>query len=188
MPLSALLRRAGAVALASGLVFVGAGTALSCGYHSPVAVQRGMLNWIYPNALHVRTAVWQGEQAGILPARPPVADLFGYHKAVANLQHLRAALQDGAAENPPPAFSIVFIDTMLWSRFAPGEGFMEVQIHRDGPEPDDLVVVSEETVIAAVVAGKMQVKDAVEWGLLRLYGDPDTSARWLRTMRVSGRH
>jgi len=186
MPFSALLCRAIAVVVASGSVFLGADTVLSCGYHSPADVQRGMLNWIYPNALHVSTAVWRGQQAGVLPARAPVTDLFAYHKAIANLQHLRAALQEGAAENPPPVFSIVFIDTMLWSRIAPGEGSVEVQIHRDGPEPDDLVVVSEETVIAAIVARKVQVKDAVEWGLIRLYGDPDTSVRWLRTMRASG--
>lgn len=188
MPLPALIRHAAAVALAFAAVIAGSGGGSSCGYHSPVHVQRGMLNWIYPNALHVRTAVWQGEQAGILPVRAPVADLFAYHKAVANLQHLRMAVQDGAAENPTPAFSLVFIDTMLWSRIAPREGSVEVQIHRDGPEPDDLVVVSEETVIAAIVTGKMQAKDAVEWGLIRLYGDSDTSARWLRMMRVSGRH
>jgi hypothetical protein len=58
------------------------GVAHSCGYHDPVDLARGMLNWVYPNSLYVRTAVWQAEDAGILPKRAsePSKDLFAYHR------------------------------------------------------------------------------------------------------------
>jgi hypothetical protein len=187
MPLPTVLRHAAAVALAVAAVIAGNSGGSSCGYHSPVNLQRGMLNWTYPDALHVSTAVWRAHQAGILPARAPVADLFAYHKAIANLQHLRAALQQDAAENPPPAFSIVFIDTMLWSRFVPADDSFEVRIHQDGPQPEDLVVISDEAVIAAILSGKVEAKDAVEASLIRIYGDADAKARWLRTMNTAGR-
>jgi hypothetical protein len=174
------------VMLALVAVFAGSRGGSSCGYHSPVDVQRGMLNWTYPDALHVSTAVWQGRQAGVLPQRMANADLLAYHKTVALLQHWRTALQDVAAKHALPAFSVVFIDTMLWSRFVAAAEAVDVQIHQDGPQPEDLVVVSDEAVIAAVLAGKVQIKDAVESNLIRIYGDPDTAARWLRTMSAGG--
>ncbi len=187
MPFRATFRHAAAVALASAAVIAGMGQGSSCGYHSPVDVERGMLNWIYPDALHVTTALWQGRQAGILPQRAANPDLLAYHKTVAFLQNWRRALQDGAAKDPPPAFSIVFIDTMLWSHFASAGDVLELRIHQDGPQPEDLVVISDEAVIATVLAGKLEAKDAVASGLIRIYGDSDSAARWLRTMNAAGR-
>jgi hypothetical protein len=182
-----LVRHAAAVAVATAALSASSNEGSSCGYHSPVDLQRGMLNWTYPDALHVSTAVWQGRRAGILPQRAANPDLFGYHKAVAILQHWRTALQDAAAKDPPPAFSVVFIDTMLWSRFAPVDDALEVRIHQNGPQPEDLVVISDEAVIAAVLSGQVQTKDALASGLIRIYGDPDATARWVRTMSAGGR-
>jgi hypothetical protein len=184
MPPPAMLRQFAAVALASAGLFASSGGGSGCGYHSPVHVQRGMLNWIYPDALYVSTALWQGRQMGILPQRAANPDLLAYHKTVALLQQWRTALRD--ATDPPPAFSIVFIDTMLWSRFAPAGGVLEVHIHQDGPQPEDVVVVSDEAVIAGILSGKIRTDDAVASGLIRIYGGADAAAKWLRMMRAAG--
>jgi len=180
------IRRCAAV-LANGVaVLVGAaGVASSCGYHSSVDLQRGLLNWVFPNALYVRTAVWQAQQANVLPPRATTRDLFAFQKAVSLLERFNAIFQAAAERShapPTSAFAMVFIEPMLWSRFALVEETLKVQIHINGPQPGDLVVISDEPVIAAIVAGRLNANDAVEQGLVRLYGDPAASVRWLRVL------
>ena len=38
----------------------------ACGFHDSVQLQKGILNWVYPDSLHVGTAVWMAQEAGRL--------------------------------------------------------------------------------------------------------------------------
>jgi hypothetical protein len=64
----------------------------ACGYENPSDMALGLLNWIYPNALYVRTAVWKAEDAGILAPRSSntAKDLFGggFRRAAASMYGL----------------------------------------------------------------------------------------------------
>jgi hypothetical protein len=147
----------------------------ACGYHSAEHMARGLINWAYPKALYVRTAVWQAEQAGILPPREPskVRDLFAYRKTVADLRKFGDRLSAGdKIDDAPVNFTVVLLHSMLWTRFvATPEGY-SAHVHVDGPQPDDVVMVTDGKVIQALVEGSLDAVQAETHGLLRLYRQP----------------
>ena len=53
---------------------------------------------------------------------------------------------------------------------------MRAQFHVVGPEPGDVVAVTDVAVIEAIAEGTLDVAGAAEQGLLRLYGAPDDVA------------
>jgi hypothetical protein len=165
--------RLAAAALACGLATYPAAT-FACGYHDPAAVSLGILNWIYPDSLHVRTAVWQAEDAAILPPRKaiPGADLFAFHRTVSDMQALGARLGKATPSGGTDhAFAVVLLDSLMWTLFAPAEGTLAVEAHANGPAPGNVVVVTDIKVVRAILAETLRFAQAEAWGLLRLYGD-----------------
>ncbi|KFC62378.1 hypothetical protein FG93_06078 [Bosea sp. LC85] len=171
-----------AVALLSGTI-----AASACGFEDPKGADaaRGALNWIYPEALHVTSAVWRAQLDGAIARddRPAAARaLTGYRKAAADLGALRdrlSATMDGEA---PPTFSILLIGPMLWTRFAPAQHGLGVVTHVEGAQTSDIVIVTDEPVVTALVSGRITPLAARQQGLLRLYGTRDGRDRvsaWL---------
>ncbi len=193
-PLSAT----GALLLLATLV-AASPSALACGYEDPHSVQMGALNFAYPNALHVGTAVWQAQMEGALPRPAPASPARAVFKSrlpalvrtvqadhaheashaddAALAEALRVVAQtrdrlaaaDDMASRPPVA--LVFASKMLWSRLVPGGQQLEAQPHVGGPERDDVVLVTEALVLRALLARSMAVDEAFDRGLIRLYGD-----------------
>lgn len=163
-----------AALLAAGLV-LGAAPLRACGYHNPATVALGMLNWVYPDALHLRTAVWQAEDAGILPPRrkSPQNDLFAFHRAVSAMQGLGARI----LTRPSPGetgdvFSIVLLESVMWTNFAAGDDGIVVEVHAERPRPGNVVVVTDLKVVRALLDDTLTFAAAQAHGLLRFYGDP----------------
>ncbi len=129
--------------------------AFACGFHDEVMLQRGLMNWIYPESLQVRTAVWREQQAGRLER-----DELPYMKVALLLNQLRARLAQNA--------SVVLLTPMLWTRYRP-EG---VRVHAEGPAPGDAVVVTEASVVKAIVEERLSIADALAGGMLRIYPAP----------------
>lgn len=187
------LRRAGYLI---PLAAFAAGTlaASACGFEDPKGVDaaRGALNWIYPDALHVTSAVWRAQKDGVVArdARPEaVRALFGYRKVTSDLAALRDRLTGTMEGGPVSAFSIVLIGPVLWSRFVPVADRVSFSAHTDGPQRDDIVIVTDEPVVAALVAGRITPLAAQERGLIRFYGPPDklnTVAAWLQRLPAPG--
>lgn len=157
----------------------------ACGYHDPVSASVGMLNWAYPDALHVRTAVWMAQQSGLLarpepvPAADPLSPSARFEQSVRlseTLGHLTAlhgrlvAAAGGAAS---PAIAIVLIGPMLWARFDASNGAVPLVLHATGPSPYDVVIVTDEPVIAALTEGRFSVQDLQALGLIRAYGSAE---------------
>ena len=59
---------------------------------------------------------------------------------------------------------------MLWSRLEAFDGKVQAQIHVAGPEPGDLVLVTDTPGLEAIAVGGMDFARAAELGVLRLYG------------------
>jgi hypothetical protein len=174
--------KVGIKALAASLALCGlaAGTTSvhSCGFEDPNGVEsvRGLLNWAYPNALYVRTAVWQAENDGILPSRETAKanDFAAYLSTITALKALSSRIGKTAhALAKVPPLSIVLIDKVLWSRFESGPAGHVAKIHATGPETGDIVIVTEGSVIQALVEGRLTPKLARQMGLLRYYGATD---------------
>jgi len=155
--------------------------ARACGYHDPSSLNLGMLNLAYPDALHVRTAVWMAQRDGAIsrdeqPAAtdPPTAAIramFRLRETVLRLGALRERIGAALDGRPVPAFSMVQIGPMLWTRFEPAGAMLAMVAHSTGPASDDVVVVTDEPVVAALLEGRLTPREARALGLVRFYGE-----------------
>ena len=80
----------------------------------------------------------------------------GESRLVAVQGRIHAAL-DG---QPMPAFAVVLIGPMLWTRFVGGESGVTMVPHAAGPAQDDVVIVTDEGVIAALAKGRITAREA----------------------------
>jgi hypothetical protein len=168
--------------LAATWMLAGAPLAQACGYHDPASASVGMLNWAYPDALHVRTAVWMAQASGLLAAREPAPDAdplsvtFRFQQSIrlrnaqARLEDLRGRVQAALDGQPMPAFAVVLIGPMLWARFEANDGGVTMVPHATGPAPGDVVLVSDEPVVAALTEGRTTTREARAQGLVKAYG------------------
>lgn len=177
--------RARLVAFLSSVVAF-APAAWACGYHDAGSINRGMLNWAYPNALYVTSAVWKAQLDGLLwrDDRPAATRaLLGYGTAVKDLGRLRDGLSLAREHDPDdPSISLVLIGPMLWARLVPGDSGLELMADTKGPLSGDVVIVTDEPVIKALVEGHVAPQTAREMGLIRFYGTPQAVQRataWL---------
>jgi hypothetical protein len=168
-----------AVLLLAGLV---SPWAAACGFHEQTTLLRGVMNWIYPDSLHVATAVWKAQAAGTIPRDGPIGDenvspearnRLGYIKAVSLLKKLERALADARSGEAPPNLAVVLLQPMLWSRYETSGDTVRLTAHTSGPEFGDVVVVTERPVIEALVDGHLSTRDALRMGLVKLYGEAD---------------
>ena len=161
--------------------------AVACGYHDDVSLARGVLNWVYPDALHVVGAMARAVAEKRLPARATARDHFGYHRVVRSLQEYGKKLQMPSAEMQPSALSLLLIEPMLWARFTPeGRGF-RIQVHTSGPQAGDLVVISGEEVVRGVANNSWTVGQAYRSGVMRLYGTDEQVRFFLALHDHAGR-
>lgn len=164
---------------------VAASVAFSCGFEDPKSASgaRGILNFMYPKALYVSTAVWRAQLDGVIACDDPpqkdrsiVAGRSKYDMAVAHLARLHDKLSGGLDGSPKPAFSLVLLGPMLWTRFVPEGHGIAMTPHVKYAEANDVVIVTDQPVIAALVEGRMRVPVAIELGLIRFYGPADKVA------------
>jgi hypothetical protein len=157
-----------AVAAVAGTAPVG----IACGYEDPRSVSTGILNWVYPDALHVISAVWQAEHAGVLPPRGTMAasGAFAFYRAAASMEKLGARLEHRIAAHAQPDIAVVLLPAAMWTRYVRGPYGIDVKKHVPGPEREDVVVVTGEKVVRALLAGNLTSKDAEAHGLMRFYG------------------
>jgi hypothetical protein len=165
---------------------------LACGYHDDVSIARGLLNWVYPNALHALGAISTAvAERRLPPPNPHTAGLSdfgsGYRMTLTALERFAEALS-AAAERPAPfSYALVLVEPMLWTRFEARQGELRTQIHISGPQPGDLVLISGKGVIAEIANGRLEMGEAHRLGLVRMYGSEEQRAQFLATYeRVGG--
>jgi hypothetical protein len=93
-------------------------------------------------------------------------------RVTALLKSLAKRLDAAPGDTVRPAIAVVLMGPMLWSRVEPRDGAIaaRTQIHVDGPEPGDVVLVTDTPAIEAIVGARMRFERAQELGLVRLYG------------------
>ncbi len=144
----------------------------------PQTIALGSLNWIYPDALHVLAAVWRAEDNGLLPPAG-VTDASGplaFYRAASAVKKLGTKLAYWLPVETGIGMSVVLIPQVMWTRLEVGPEGLTVQSHAEGPRDGDLVIVTEEKVVRALVNGKLDSETAEITGLLRFYGDPEEIA------------
>lgn len=156
-----------------GLALGAIPAAKACGFDNPKAFALGTLNWAYPNALYVRTAVWQAEDEGILPPRgqPTAPGPLAFYRAASTMKQLGAKLADAGLAETGSAVSVVLIPQVMWTRFEASPEGVRATSHADGPTAGDVVIVTGEKVVRALLDGSLDAAAAEKGGLVRLYGD-----------------
>jgi hypothetical protein len=192
--MSAARRWSALLGAALGWLIAMPGPAAACGLEDPASIGalRGALNLSYPESLHVGTAVWQAQLAGRLP-RDPVAqraDLspeargqFRLLRATLVMRRLAAMLAADPKAHEHPSLAVVLIGPVLWTRIDSAAGTPEVRIHAPGPASGDLVLVTDLAAVEALAAGTIGFDEALQRGLLRLYGPAhavDAGRAWLQ--------
>jgi len=180
-------------------LLIGAALALSvvplaggaCGFDDPdsIGMRRGALNLAFPLSLHVGTAVWQAQLAGRLP-RDPLAlredltpqarDGLRMMQASAALGRLALRISGASTAAARPDLAVVLLGPVLWSRFE--SGAVTPQVHVAGPRDGDVVIVTDLAAVEALADGDLGFGDALDLGVMRLYGPPTEVAaalRWL---------
>lgn len=189
------LRRNAGRSFAVTLLLAAAGSAWACGLENPysVASQRGMMNLAFPQSAWVRTAIWQAQMAGELPRDELAGRDDLTPQAIGTLRLMRASVllrslakRLGAARDDGghPSVALVLMGPMMWSRFEPMFGSVQARVHVNGPEKGDVVMVTDTPAIEAIVEGGLSFEQAIERGLVRLYGPQaqiDQLSTWLAT-------
>jgi len=178
--------------LAGAALLAATPSAFACGLEDPssIGLRRGALNIAFPEALHVGTAVWQAQLAGVLPRdpllqrddlAPEARDRLRLVKANALLRRLGGTFV-AAPGSERPAVSVVLLGPVLWTRFVPGDSVVQSSFHVQGPERNDVVLVTDSAVVEAIVEGQLTLAHALELRVARLYGPPESIAharQWL---------
>jgi len=115
---------------------------------------------------------------GVIPGNEPVPTIKallgdGYRKAVRELDAFRNGLSVAVGGRGSPVFSMVLIGPMLWTRFETTGSTLNMTPHVAGPSKGDVVIVTDEPVVAALIDGQVTPQAARELGLVRFYGSPD---------------
>jgi hypothetical protein len=91
------------------------------------------------------------------------------------MRTLATALQSETPDLPPVA--VVLVEAHLWGRVVPGAGPTAWQAHAEGPASGDVVVVTGEPALAALLAGRLRWDVAIASGLVVLDGPAEGRAR-----------
>jgi hypothetical protein len=130
-----------------------------------------------PQSSAVYFAIIDAVEQGVIErsAFPPIVPgPEGYWRAVSRLNSIAQRLSAGAKSSaqPGPAISVVFIESDLWARLEPGPRGFGVTPHMSGAGEGDIVVVTSEGAIGAVLDGRLPAKVALDRGLIAIDGKP----------------
>jgi hypothetical protein len=131
---------------------------------------------LYPKSSVVYFAIIDAVEQGVLDRsafEPIVPGPSGYWRAVGRLRDTQARLSAAAEGSPRPgsAVSLVFIESDLWARFEPAAQGFELAAHTPGARAGDVVVVTSEGGLAAIMDGRLPASVAFERGLIAVDGD-----------------
>jgi len=163
----------------------------ACGFEDPdsIGMRRGALNFAFPQSLHVGTAIWQAQLAGRLPRDPLALQGDLPPEARASLRMLQAnsafdrlalRIGTGPTSSSRPNLAVVLLGPVLWARFEAGA--VRPLVHVRGPEDGDVVIVTDLAALEAIADGSLGFSEALDLGVLRLYGtagDVAQARRWL---------
>ena len=165
------VRRAVAIVAIGALGLTACAPVSACGYH--VAI--GGVSVVHPSsipvAVAIHAAVREGRLAPLADAPAPLALM----RANGAMRNFAMALQTAPSDRPPVA--LVLVEAHLWGRAVPGAGPASWQAHADGPASGDVIVVTGEPALAALLDGRLRWDAAIASGLVVVAGPAEARAR-----------
>jgi hypothetical protein len=158
-----------AVVAIAALGATGPAPVSACGYDLVV----GGVSVAHPSSIPVAVAIGAAVREGRLT---PLADApapIALVRANGAMRTFAMALQSDTLGLPPVAF--VLVEAHLWGRAVPRAGQLSFQAHADGPATGDVIVVTGEPALAALLDGRLRWAAAVASGLVVVAGPPEAS-------------
>jgi hypothetical protein len=164
-------------------VHVAAPAAYGCAFHNTLPEAR--LDGMHPGSLSVAVALRKAADSGVIDAaalEAPHTHAALYVDTVARLQAFRSAL---AASELPTGFSLGYVESGLWSRYARAGRDIALEVHTDGPADGEAVVLTGEPVLRALLAGTLSVDRAEAEGLVVIDADESDAAAIRQALMVT---
>lgn len=107
-----------------------------------------------------------------MPALPTRSDIDSIRAGQAALWEAMLTLDQLHKRLPgnTPSIALVFTPAVMWSGLSPSPEGLRLRTHVAGPEPDDLIVITEPEVMQAWLNGKITTSQLFQHELIRLYG------------------
>jgi hypothetical protein len=151
--------------VAAGVLGAAASTAVSaCGYHLAI----GGVSVVHPSSIPVAVAIQAAMSEGRLTPLAEVPAPLALIRANGALRTFAMALQSDPAG--VPAVAVVLVEAHLWGRAVPGGGPASWQAHAEGPANGDVIVVTGEPALAALLDGRLRWDVAIASGLVVVTG------------------
>jgi hypothetical protein len=94
-----------------------------------------------------------------------------YLRSVRSLQALRKVLAASSyAAELPARFSLGYVESRLWARYARTDSEIRVDIHTNGPAAGEAVMLTGEPAMAEILAGRISIDRALADGLVLIDG------------------
>jgi hypothetical protein len=156
--------RTGTAAVVLLLLVSGAAPpAAACGFDG---VLDGNFSALHPKSIAVAFAIRDSVDAGVVEKSavdPIVPGSPGYWRAVGHLNEFQLRLSAAAGQSQPPAaVAVLFIDSSLWARLIPASQGFDIQVHASGAQSGDVVLVTSEAILTAVLEGRLSVQAALD--------------------------
>ncbi len=163
---------------AAALLLLASGAAappsLACGFDG---IMGDGFSAEHPKSIAVAFAIGDAVTAGIVDKAaiaPIVPGSQGYWRAVGRINAFQRLLSAASVSGTQSqSISLLFIDSKLRARFSPGPQGYELKVHTSGASPEDIVIVTSETILAAVLDGTMSAQKALDLGLIAIDGKPE---------------
>lgn len=140
----------------------------------------------HPKSIAVAFAISDAVAGGIVSKTamaPTVQGSQGYWRAVGRIRSFQNLLSaSGIVGAEAPGISLLFVDSKLWSKLTPSPQGYALEVHTSGASPEDVVVVTSETIFASVLDGSMPIEKALDLGLVVIDGKQDKTAALRTTM------
>jgi len=146
------------------------GQVSACGYDG---LYSNPLQAAYPGSLSLAVASRSAVERGLIPVLPPQSGSSGLFRSQAWLHALRGRLE---AEGLNGSVALLLGDSGLWARFraqpsaAPAGGSVQLEPHIAGPDESDVVVITTEAALSALLAGRIDITAARAAGVIRYQG------------------
>lgn len=151
--------------------------AVGCGYHVAIGDH---LEVMHPSSLTVAVALRRAAEAGTLDWSELEAALHRpgkYPEVVSQLEAFGSALESVAAKSDGGlTFSLGFVESGLWTRYAVSDGKVTIDIHGKGPSQDEAVVLTGEPVLTEILNGTLPLEYALSNHLVVIEGKNDEQA------------
>ena len=142
--------------------------AIACGLDG-AAMDSKAFSAAHPGSIEVALGVRELIDQQRLSPLPEASPETVHHRVEEALEALRTRLEAAGPQGPT---AILLVDQGHWARWQGDGQALDMQVHVEGPQAGDAVILTSESVLAALLAGRLTVEQARNAGAYAVLQDP----------------